>query len=114
MCGIPPLSGFIAKMWVYASLLDFHYYAVSVFLIVTGAFSAFYYIKVVKISFFENTVFDSFNTNHSIYRFSFFSLDCALYSFLLFLLFFLSFYPDFLLFFIKGLANPSHLSYASL
>lgn len=114
MCGIPPLSGFIAKMWVYASLLDFHYYAVSVFLIITGAFSAFYYIKVIKISFFENTVFDSFNTNHSIYRFSFFSIDCALYAFLIFLLFFFSFYPDFLLFFIKGLANPSYLSYANL
>jgi NADH-quinone oxidoreductase subunit N len=114
MCGIPPLSGFIAKMWVYSSLLDLHYYAVSVFLILVGAVSAFYYIKFIKIAFFENTALDSFSVNHSIYRFSFFSLDCVLYSFLLFLLFFFCFYPDFLLFFIKGLVNSSYLSYANL
>ena len=114
MCGIPPLSGFIAKMWVYASLLDLHYYIVSIFLILTGAFSAFYYIKVIKISFFETIASDSHNINHSIYRFSFFFVDCALYAFLLFLLFFFCFYPDLLLFFLKGLANPPCLSYANL
>ena len=114
MCGIPPLSGFFAKMWVYSSLLDLNYFIISVFLILVGAFSAFYYIKIIKIIFFESISVNSLTINHSLYRLPFFSLDCALYSFLLFLLFFFAFYPDFLLFFIKGFCNSSYLSYANL
>ena len=114
MCGVPPLSGFIAKMWIYSSLLDYHYYFISVFLILVGAFSAFYYIKIIKISFFENKTINSLNINHSIYNFSFFSVDCTLYAFLVFLLLFFCFYPDYLLFLFKGFCSPSYLFYANI
>jgi proton-translocating NADH-quinone oxidoreductase chain N len=114
MCGIPPLSGFFAKMWVYSSLLDFNYFAISVFLILVGAFSAFYYIKIIKITFFEKTLVDSLTTNHSLYRLPFFFVDCSLYAFLLFFLFFFFFYTDLLLFVTKGFCNFSYLPYANL
>ena len=114
MCGVPPLSGFIAKMWIYSNLLDFNYYSISVFLILVGAFSAFYYIKIIKISFFENKTIEAFRVNHSIYRFSFFAIDCTLYAFFLFLLLFFCFYPDFLLFFFKGFCNTSYFFYANI
>ena len=112
MCGIPPLSGFIAKMFVYSSLLDLDYFLVSVFLILVGAFSSFYYIRIIKIMFFENSSVSSLYNNHSLYRIPFFVLDCSLYAFLFFLLFFFCFYPDFLLYFIKGFCNFSPSFYA--
>ena len=112
MCGIPPLSGFISKMFVYSNLLDLNYFSVSVFLILVGAFSSFYYLRIIKIMFFDNGIVSSLQTNHSLYQLPLFVLDCILYSFFLFLHFFFSFYPDLLLYFIKGFGNFCSLSYA--
>lgn len=94
MCGIPPFSGFISKLWVYIVLVESKYYLLSFLLILIGSFSAFYYIKVLKVSFFENTSFRIGGENTTIFKMVYFNADCLVYSILMCLLLFLTFFPE--------------------
>jgi NADH-quinone oxidoreductase subunit N len=55
MAGIPPLAGFYAKFFVFYSLIESSFYMVAVLCIALTLFSAFYYVKFVKIMFFEKS-----------------------------------------------------------
>ena len=54
LAGLPPIIGFVAKMSVFKSLVGISFYFFSVLNILFGAISTFYYLRVVKILFFEN------------------------------------------------------------
>ncbi|CAM9258631.1 unnamed protein product [Discosporangium mesarthrocarpum] len=53
LAGIPPLAGFFAKLNIFVSLIDSSYYGLACFAVLTSVISAFYYIRLVKILYFE-------------------------------------------------------------
>ena len=55
MAGIPPLSGFFGKWFVFYAAVDKGYYGLAVAGIIFSVVSAFYYLKIIKIMFFENS-----------------------------------------------------------
>ena len=53
LAGIPPLGGFFAKLNIFISLVDASFYLIAVFTVLTSVISAFYYIRLIKIFYFE-------------------------------------------------------------
>ena len=51
--GIPPLSGFLAKMIILFELVNSNFLICSIILIVISSISVFYYIRLIKLIFFE-------------------------------------------------------------
>lgn len=47
--GIPPLSGFFSKFYVFLSLLDSGLYSLSFYSVLVACLSAFYYLRVIKV-----------------------------------------------------------------
>lgn len=56
IAGIPPMLGFLAKMSVFLSVVGISFYIVALFSILFSVVSTFYYIRVIKILYFENTL----------------------------------------------------------
>ena len=56
VAGIPPMIGFLAKMSVFLSVVGISFYIVSLLSILFSVVSTFYYIRVVKVLYFENTL----------------------------------------------------------
>lgn len=54
IAGIPPLVGFFAKMGIFLSVLHAKYYFVALLAILCSVVSTFYYIRIIKILYFEN------------------------------------------------------------
>ena len=54
MIGVPPLAGFFAKMAIIASLLHAHFASVAIFSLLLSVVGAFYYIRVVRVRYFES------------------------------------------------------------
>ncbi|MCI4077351.1 hypothetical protein MM809_32095, partial [Klebsiella pneumoniae] len=55
MAGIPPLMGFYAKFGVIMALLKQGYVWLSVFAVVMSLIGAFYYLRVVKVMYFDES-----------------------------------------------------------
>jgi len=55
IAGIPPLIGFFAKFYVFLAALEAHYYLLLLISILCSTLSAFYYIRIIKITNFEKT-----------------------------------------------------------
>ena len=53
LAGIPPLGGFFAKFYVFISVIESELYTLAVVGLVTTVISAFYYLKVIKIIYFD-------------------------------------------------------------
>jgi len=53
MAAIPPLPGFFQKIFVLNSLTSETYYAFVIIYLILGAYSAFYYLRFIKIAFFD-------------------------------------------------------------
>lgn len=53
--GVPPMAGFVAKFSIIKGLVDNAYTLYAGIIILTSCFSAYYYIRIVKIMFFEPT-----------------------------------------------------------
>lgn len=53
MAGIPPLAGFYSKAYVFFAALSSHLYLLAVIGVLTSVVSCFYYIRLVKIMYFE-------------------------------------------------------------
>nr|YP_009364847.1 NADH dehydrogenase subunit 2 [Fucus distichus]ARI50035.1 NADH dehydrogenase subunit 2 [Fucus distichus] len=53
LAGVPPLGGFFAKLNIFISLVDASFYLVAIFSVLTSVISAFYYIRLIKIFYFE-------------------------------------------------------------
>jgi NADH-quinone oxidoreductase subunit N len=51
--GMPPSSGFLAKIFILKSLIDSDYQIIAVFVILISSISFFYYRRIIKIIFFE-------------------------------------------------------------
>lgn len=56
IAGIPPMIGFLAKMSVFLSVVGISFYVIALLSILFSVVSTFYYIRVIKILYFENTL----------------------------------------------------------
>lgn len=54
IAGIPPLVGFLAKLGVFLSILHVQYFIIALFSVICSVVSTFYYIRIIKILYFEN------------------------------------------------------------
>jgi proton-translocating NADH-quinone oxidoreductase chain N len=55
MAGIPPLSGFFSKLFLFIVAIQSLMYMVAIITIITSVISCFYYIRVVKLIFFDTS-----------------------------------------------------------
>jgi NADH-quinone oxidoreductase subunit N len=53
LAGIPPLAGFFGKFYVFAAAIQANLVALAVIGVVTSVVGAYYYIRVVKIMYFD-------------------------------------------------------------
>lgn len=94
MAGIPPLSGFLAKFFILFSFIINCNFNEALLLVLISTISVFYYLRVIKIIFFESKDLKlKNNCNQIIFSSFLFDFDCLLISSGLFLLIFWFFYP---------------------
>lgn len=89
IAGIPPIVGFLAKTGIFLSVVGASFYYVALFSIVCSVIATFYYIRIVKIIYFENVL-----TGKLYYPIK--TINTTILSFLVFLLVYLFFNPTFL------------------
>jgi len=53
LAGIPPLAGFFAKFYIFMSVIESKMYILAVLGLVTTVISAFYYLRIIKIIYFD-------------------------------------------------------------
>ena len=56
LAGIPPLGGFFAKFYVFSSVLEQKMYALAIIGLLTTVISAFYYLKIIKTIYFDDSM----------------------------------------------------------
>lgn len=96
LAAIPPFSGFISKVFIYLTLIQSLKYEAAILIIYISVLGVYYYIKFLKVIFFENLL----TTKHIIAQ-SFFEskniiFDHNLFSISLFFLIFFCLYPNLL------------------
>ena len=55
MAGIPPFIGFFAKFYVFIAAIEQELYALSVLGVLASVISAFYYLRIIKIMYFDES-----------------------------------------------------------
>jgi NADH-quinone oxidoreductase subunit N len=58
LSGIPPTAGFFAKLYVFLAAIDANLAGLAVIGVVTSVVSAFYYLRVVKVMYFDEPIAD--------------------------------------------------------
>jgi len=53
LAGIPPLAGFFAKFYVFMAVIEVKMYTLAIIGLITTVVSAFYYLRVIKIVYFD-------------------------------------------------------------
>ena len=53
LAGIPPLAGFFAKFYVFMAVIESEMYALAIIGLVTTVVSAFYYLRIIKVIYFD-------------------------------------------------------------
>ena len=53
LAGIPPLGGFFAKFYIFLSVVESEMYTLAIIGLLTTVISAFYYLKIIKIIYFD-------------------------------------------------------------
>jgi len=56
LAGLPPLSGFFGKLYILISAIESNLYLLAVIAVITSIISAFYYLRIIKVMFFDNPV----------------------------------------------------------
>jgi len=58
MAGIPPLAGFFGKYFLFLSAFESEQFMVVIVGLATSLVSAYYYLRIAKMLWFEKTLFD--------------------------------------------------------
>jgi len=53
LAGIPPLAGFFAKFYVFMAVIEVKMYALAIIGLLTTVVSAFYYLRIIKVIYFD-------------------------------------------------------------
>ena len=56
LAGVPPLGGFFAKFYVFVAVLEQEMYVLAIIGLLTTVMSAFYYLKIIKTIYFDDSV----------------------------------------------------------
>ena len=56
LAGVPPLGGFFAKFYVFVAVLEKEMYALAIIGLITTVMSAFYYLKIIKTIYFDDSI----------------------------------------------------------
>ncbi len=56
LAGIPPLAGFFAKFYIFTSVLEQKMYALAIIGLLSTVVSAFYYLRIIKTIYFDDSV----------------------------------------------------------
>jgi len=56
LAGIPPLGGFFAKFYIFTAVLEQKMYVLGIIGLLTTVISAFYYLRIIKIIYFDESV----------------------------------------------------------
>jgi len=64
LAGIPPLAGFFAKFYIFMSVIKAEMYFLAIIGLLTTVISAFYYLRIIKIIYFDEPR-DAFDDNTS-------------------------------------------------
>jgi len=56
LAGVPPLGGFFAKFYVFVAVLENEMYALAIIGLLTTVMSAFYYLKIIKTIYFDESL----------------------------------------------------------
>jgi len=99
MAGIPPLCGFFSKVFVLSSLVQINENFISILFLTLSAISTFYYLRILKIVFFENKNVNITNRSVIVFNSYLFNIEIFLIVFYLFLLLLFFFYPTNILMF---------------
>jgi len=57
LAGIPPLGGFFAKFYVFSAVIEQKMFALAIIGLLTTVISAFYYLKIIKTIYFDDSAF---------------------------------------------------------
>ena len=65
LAGIPPLAGFFAKFYVFTAVIEQKMYVLAIIGLLTTVISAFYYLRIIKIIYFDDSAisFDPVKNN---------------------------------------------------
>ena len=53
LSGLPPLAGIVAKAFVFLAVIQVHLYALAIFGVITSVVGAYYYLRIVKVMYFD-------------------------------------------------------------
>jgi NADH-quinone oxidoreductase subunit N len=53
LSGLPPLAGILAKAYIFLAVIDAHLYALAIFGVITSVIGAYYYLRIVKVMYFD-------------------------------------------------------------
>ena len=53
---MPPLSGFFGKLYILISAIESDLYLLAIIAVITSIISAFYYLRIIKVMFFDKQV----------------------------------------------------------
>ena len=98
--GIPPLTGFLSKVFIIQSLILNEDILVATIMIIVSVVSTFYYLRFIKIVFFDKKLNSVVNYKMITKDSPFFQVESTLYALLLFLLLYLFFSPSLTLLYI--------------
>ncbi len=66
LAGIPPLAGFFAKFYIFKSVLEQSMYFLAIVGLLSTVIAAFYYLRIIKIMYFDNEK-DKYERDHSLW-----------------------------------------------
>jgi len=98
IAGIPPFGGFFAKVFIVASLMESHYVMLGLVILLMSLVSSFYYLRFLKVIFFEPQAFIFKNSTSQVLFFdTFFLGNCFINSIFIFVLLYVFINPTFVL-----------------
>ena len=77
LAGVPPLGGFFAKFYVFSAVIEQKMYTLAIIGLLTTVISAFYYLKIIKTIYFDDSVMTFDATKNKIAQFSIF-VSCSI------------------------------------
>ena len=77
LAGIPPLAGFFAKFYVFTAVIEQKMYALAIIGLLTTVISAFYYLRIIKIIYFDESTISFDPVKNSVAKLSVL-ISCAI------------------------------------
>lgn len=87
LSGIPPLAGFFVKFEIFYSIMNTGNYSLVFLLLLLTVFSFFYYLRIIKIMYFDNNIIFRKNKNKDLFKLRLISI---IFHLILFFVFFAS------------------------